>query len=436
MKFNENETRIEASRFLIQAINISDTNHEKQMVKDLRAICRDAPINITIFHPYFVFFDQFALVRPTSVQCLVIGAFIMMIISFVFIPNILCTIWITFSVISIEVGVVGYMSLWNVNLDSISMINLIMCIGFSIDFTAHICYVYMSSRCKHPKDRVKEALYSLGLPILQGSVSTILGVSALLLAQSYMFLVFFKMVFLVIFFGAMHGLFLLPVMLSLFGPNSCSNVDDTQFDDGMMFQYKDKKDPKAVHPFSITHPHLMTLGPPNGLYGSKQLMNGSNFKGYGLEEKDLGIGTSSEESSENSSSKSQRRKALDDENLKRRYELGWRKSSQTIANLSPCTFQPSLDIYGNTYEDFWNSADNISHPKRQGPAVPERRYEHEVSSEMTRNTRKKQHGIDHRNDKKLYYYDYNQKRKASDESHNSTDKDVPRKYVTSRRNIV
>lgn len=360
----------------------------------------------------------------------------MMIISFIFIPNILCTIWITFSVVSIEVGVVGYMSLWEVNLDSISMINLIMCIGFSIDFTAHICYVYMSSRCKQPKDRVREALYSLGLPILQGSLSTILGVSALILAQSYMFLVFFKMVFLVIFFGAMHGLFLLPVMLSLFGPNSCTDVDDTQSDDGMMFQYKDNKDAKSAHPFSITHPRLMSLGPsPNGLYSSKQLMNGPNFKGYGHEqEKDLGIGTSSEESSENSSSKSQRRKAIDDENLKRRYELGWRKSSQAIANMSPCTFQPSLDIYGNKYEDFWNSADNVS------PVADRPRYEHNDFGEVSRNVRKKQPGnpydLDHRNDKKLYYYDYNQKRKPSDESNKSSDQDLPRKYVPSRRNIV
>lgn len=362
----------------------------------------------------------------------------MMIISFIFIPNILCTLWITFSVISIEVGVVGYMSLWDVNLDSISMINLIMCIGFSIDFTAHICYVYMSSRCKHPRDRVKEALYSLGLPILQGSVSTILGVSALILAGSYMFMVFFKMVFLVIFFGAMHGLFLLPVMLSIFGPNSCADVDDTLSDDGMMFQSKNNRDPKAIHPFSITHPHLTMLGPsPNGLYSSKQLPKANNFKGYGHDEKDLGIGTSSEDSSENSSSKSQRRKALDDENLKRRYELGWRKSSQAISNMSPCTFQPSIDIYGNKYEDFWNSADNISHAKRP---VERPRYEHEEFDEVSRNVRKKQPGnpydLDHRNDKKIYYYDYNQKRKPSDESYRSSDKDVPRKLVTSRRNIV
>ena len=416
------------------------------MVKDLRDICKDSPINVTIFHPYFVFFDQFELVRPTSIQCMVIGAIIMMFISFIFIPNLLCSIWITFSILSIEVGVVGYMSLWDVNLDSISMINLIMCIGFSIDFTAHICYVYMSSRCKLPKDRVREALYSLGLPIVQGSVSTILGVVALLLAESYIFLVFFKMVFLVIFFGAMHGLFLLPVMLSLFGPNSCSKLDDNHSDDGIVFHYKDKKDEKMPHPFSITHPHLMTLtSSPNGLYTSKQFQ--PNFKAFGNEEKDLGIGTSSEESSENSSSKSQRRKAIDDENVKRRYEMGWRKSSQTVSTISPCTFSPALDLYGNNYEDFWNSAENISTTRRENREKSQHvqmfnTHEQQDQSELTRMSRKKQvvqpYDAGHKNEKKLYYYDYNQKRKHSNESSHKDHKETPspKKYVSTRRNIV
>jgi len=310
------------------------------MVKDLRAICKDSPINVTIFHPYFVFFDQFELVRPTTIQCMVIGAIIMMIISFIFIPNILCSIWITFSIISIEIGVVGYMSLWKVNLDSISMINLIMCIGFSIDFTAHICYVYMSSKCKLPNERVREALYSLGLPIVQGSVSTILGVVALLLAQSYIFLVFFKMVFLVIFFGAMHGLFLLPVMLSLFGPNSCSSKSENDHSiNDIMFQYKDREERKQ----QLSHPQITNLS-------SNCKLVSAIYKNYRNEEKDLGIGTSSEDSSENSSSKSQRRKAIENENIKRRYEEAWRKSSA-------CTFQPALDLYGNNYE-FWNSNEN------------------------------------------------------------------------------
>lgn len=323
VKFNDNGTKIIASRMLIQAVNITDTNHEKVMVQDLRQICKDSPLNVSVFHPYFVFFDQFELIRPTSLQALIIGAFIMMVTSFIFIPNMLCSFWVAFSVISIELGVTGYMALWDVNLDSISMINLIMCIGFSVDFTAHICYTYMASKMKTPAARVRESLYSLGLPILQGSSSTILGVIALLLAQSYIFLVFFKMIFLVIFFGAMHGLFLLPVLLSLFGPGSCSACPEE--DDDVTFKGEKKLpvDKQFAHPFYIN--------PSTNAYSGKNYL-GAPYKAY--DEKDLGIGTSGEDSSESSSSKSQRRQAIEDEHTRRRYEEGWRKSSYQNLDLN------------------------------------------------------------------------------------------------------
>ena len=93
---------------------------------------------------------------------------------------------------------------------------------FSVDFTAHISYHYLDSEGA-PDDRVRNSLYGLGLPILQGAVSTVLGVVGLMIAPSYIFVTFFKMVFLVITLGFLHGLFLLPVLLSIFGPGSCSS---------------------------------------------------------------------------------------------------------------------------------------------------------------------------------------------------------------------
>lgn len=333
----------------MQAVNITDTNHEKVMVKDLRQLVRDGPVNASVFHPYFVFFDQFELVRPTSVQSMVIGALIMMLVSFIFIPNILCSLWVAFSIVSIELGVAGYMALWDVNLDSISMINLIMCIGFSVDFTAHICYTYMSSKHRRPDARVREALYSLGMPIFQGAVSTVLGCIALLLAQSYIFLVFFKMIFLVIIFGALHGLFLLPVLLSLFGPGSCSSFSDeddsidNDHHNGLKLTAVEKAFP---HPYCLPQPQLALTGP----FGNKTFL-GSPYKTYGIDEKDQGIGTSGEDSSESSSSKSQRRQAMEDENTRRRYEEGWRRSSH--ASNGPSPYQPVIDLYGRETERIW-----------------------------------------------------------------------------------
>lgn len=216
IKFNEDGTEIIATRFVIQTHDIKDANEEKEMLIGLREIADEfKDENVSIFNHLFIFFDQFILVRGISLQTISVAALVMMGISLFFIPSPSCAIWVAFSIISIEIGVVGYMTHWGVNLDSISMINLIMCIGFSVDFSAHISYAYISCEETNPADRVKSSLYSLGLPIFQGSVSTILGIVALAFAPSYVFLTFFKTVFLVMLFGATHGVLLLPVLLSI-----------------------------------------------------------------------------------------------------------------------------------------------------------------------------------------------------------------------------
>lgn len=336
VKFDDKGEKILASRFLIQAVNISGTNEEKAMVKELRRICHESPLNASVFHPYFVFFDQFELVRPTSIQCMVFGALIMMLISFIFIPNILCCLWVAFCIVSIELGVAGYMALWDVNLDSISMINLIMCIGFSVDFTAHICYAYMSSKKKRPDDRVKECLYSLGLPIVQGAASTILGLGALLLANTYIFLVFFKMVFLVIFIGAMHGLFLLPVLLSIFGPGACSGHEPEISEDG--------PDGKPHRVYVIPHPSLLyPPGPRKPTQGSSPATSLTAF-----DDRDPGLGTS-EDSNSTESGSSQSRRRQEQQTKKPDVETqrpvhGWRRSVgmlQTLTQPQPTAAAPA-----------------------------------------------------------------------------------------------
>lgn len=366
VKFNANKTKIIASRFLVQALNITDTNHEKVMVADLRHLVSQSPLNASIFHPYFVFFDQFELVRPTAIQSMIVGAIIMIIISNLFIPNFLCSLWVAFSIISIELGVAGYMALWDVNLDSISMVNLIMCIGYSVDFTAHICYAYMTSKSNSSKVRVRESLYSLGWPIFQGAVSTILGCIALLLAGSYIFLVFFKMIFLVMIFGALHGLFLLPVLLSLLGPVSCN--EEAKQDRRLELATGDVKPDRNSsiekafpHPYCIPNSNQMGL---SSIFNSKTYLN-SPFKTYGIEEKDQGIGTSGEDSSESSSNQSQRQQAIEDENTRRRYEEGWRRSSQTT---SSSQFNAPLSMLSASMDNdrLWRGYDDA-------PATPTKR---------------------------------------------------------------
>ncbi|XP_018014148.1 patched domain-containing protein 3 isoform X2 [Hyalella azteca] len=337
---NEDETRIIASRFVVQAFEVTDALKDRQLMEDLRKLADESSLNVTVFHPFFIFFDQFTLVRSTSIQTISLAAAIMMVVSLIFIPNPLCSLWVAFSIISIEIGVVGYMTLWGVNLDSISMIQLIMCIGFSVDFSAHISYAYLAAKVDTPDERVKECLYSLGLPIVQGGLSTILGIMALVLAPSYIFITFFKTVFLVIFFGAIHGLFLLPVLLSLLGPGSFSKnkkkdavVSHPMYYENGGFIMHNGIGSMPVHPalpISPNHlpPHLqlstdkqlqiprpksfgnhpsqkIVTSPPVSCYKNNAYLGPAASGGLvkeesGSLERDLGLGTSGEESSESS----------------------------------------------------------------------------------------------------------------------------------------
>ncbi|XP_073437841.1 patched domain-containing protein 3-like [Dendrobates tinctorius] len=218
---------ITASRFFIQTVNVTSAVDERDMLNQVRDTAKSCEIPVLVYHPAFIYFDQYAVIIDNTIQNVAVAAAAMFLISFLLIPNPLCSLWVTFTIASIIVGVTGFMAYWDVNLDSISMINLVICIGFSVDFSAHIAYAYVSNQKANVNEKLIDALHSLGYPIVQGAVSTILGVVALSAAQSYIFRTFFKIIFLVIAFGLIHGLVFLPVFLTLFG-NCIKNDDATK----------------------------------------------------------------------------------------------------------------------------------------------------------------------------------------------------------------
>lgn len=90
--------------------------------------------------------------------------------------------------------------------------------GFSVDFSAHLCHAYLTSQSHKRKDRVRDALELAGGPIINGALSTIIGLFMLIFSNSFIFQSFFKVLFTVIAFGLIHAVLFLPVFLSVIGP--------------------------------------------------------------------------------------------------------------------------------------------------------------------------------------------------------------------------
>lgn len=113
-------------------------------------------------------------------------------------------------------GVLGGLSLWNCDLDFVSLGCLVLAIGLAIDFTAHVCYSY--SHCTQQRGLVKmrAVMEAVAWPISQAALATTLGVLPLAFVPAYMVRLFFKTVVLVVLFGLLHALVWLPQMLILF----------------------------------------------------------------------------------------------------------------------------------------------------------------------------------------------------------------------------
>ena len=115
-------------------------------------------------------------------------------------------------------------------------------IGLSVDYGAHIAHAFLVSEGP-PLKRATEGFASISPAILHGGISTFLAITPIAFSQSHVFTTFFRMISLLVAFGLFHGLFFLPVMLSIFGGNNGKKEGSDEVTNGVSHdQDLNKKD--------------------------------------------------------------------------------------------------------------------------------------------------------------------------------------------------
>ena len=97
-------------------------------------------------------------------------------------------------------------------------ISTVMSIGLMVDFVMHVTLRYVETTGNSRTQKTKETLETLGASVMVGGLSTLVGVLPLALSSSEIFFTTFIIFFGLVFLGLLHGLILLPVLLSMFGP--------------------------------------------------------------------------------------------------------------------------------------------------------------------------------------------------------------------------
>ena len=222
IRYNEERGRKEivASRFYIRYNGVKFNSKDAKPMHALYTLCNKSELPVMAYANTFKYYEQFEQTLPNVLQAFIIGTICMFVISLIFVPDIVSAFCIIFSMVSIMVGLIALMNVWGLTLSSITMIEIIMSVGFCIDFSAHVTHCFIASAgCGSRSERAYTACIKTGLPIFNSAISSIIGVCVLAFAESYIFISFFKTMFILMTLGIINSMFFLPVLLSLIGPH-------------------------------------------------------------------------------------------------------------------------------------------------------------------------------------------------------------------------
>eukprot|EP00753_Platysulcus_tardus_P005631 PLAT13548.1.p1 GENE.PLAT13548.1~~PLAT13548.1.p1 ORF type:complete len:988 (+),score=491.43 PLAT13548.1:88-2964(+) len=227
--FEEDEpgSRIAAGRMRALYLNLASADEQVRSMLDLRAICADSGLDGAFpFMFMYSFYEQFAIIESEAIQNLALALLAVAIISVVMLGSLRAAVLVMLCVVMVDASLLGMMFLWGISVDSVAVANIVLAVGLAVDYSMHIAHSFLTNKGTRER-RAKDALIEMGTSVLHGGLSTFVAVLILATSKSYIFFVFFQMFFGICFFGLAHGLVMLPILLSVAGPEAHGGPGDS-----------------------------------------------------------------------------------------------------------------------------------------------------------------------------------------------------------------
>eukprot|EP00055_Hartaetosiga_balthica_P015606 m.93335 g.93335 ORF g.93335 m.93335 type:complete len:1568 (-) comp8910_c0_seq1:842-5545(-) len=146
------------------------------------------------------------------------------VITFIYQFSIVSSLIVCVIVFVVDLEVYALMGVFGIKLNAFSLTNLCLAIAMAIEFTAHLAHQYVFEDKDTRKEKAAGALAFMGTPLLNGFVSTAIALLFISNSQTeFIRLYYFAMFFSTIVVAFLNGIFVLPVLFSLFGPTNTAS---------------------------------------------------------------------------------------------------------------------------------------------------------------------------------------------------------------------
>ena len=173
--FDKQQQKIISSRIMVFS---SEDNHPLQRKEELLSLReelkKNSNISVYAVSLAHIYIEQFVVILRDTIRNTAISSATILLITLPYLKNPLITFAVFSGFVSLIFELLGLMYVWGVALNSLSMIIIVMAMGFAVDYSAHIAHAFVVSSKLSSIERMTEVMNTIGTSVLCGGISSFL----------------------------------------------------------------------------------------------------------------------------------------------------------------------------------------------------------------------------------------------------------------------